>query len=111
METELMMTNARKEIVQHQQSLRKFVKGPIPFKWIEAASRLGANESRLSWLLWFMHGVTKGASFTVSNDRAKRFGIERRQKYRALASLEKAGLISIDCRSGTAHKITVIPSN
>ena len=108
METELIVTNARRGIIQHQQSLRKFVKGPIPFKWVQTAALLGANEARLAWLLWFMHGVTKGASFTVSNNRAEGFGIERRQKYRALSSLEKAGLISIVCRSGTAQKITVI---
>ena len=76
METELIVTSARRGVIQHQQSLRKFVKGPIPFKWIQTASLLGANEARLAWLLWFMHGVNRGASFTISNNRAKGFGID-----------------------------------
>lgn len=111
METELIITTSRREIIQRQKSPRKFVKGPIPFKWIQTASLLGANEARFAWLLWFMYGVNKGASFTVSNSRAEGFGIERRQKYRALSSLKKAGLISIDYRLGTAQKITVIPDD
>ena len=111
METELVMTNTRREIIQRQQSLRKFIKGPIPFKWIQTASLLGANEARMAWLLWFLYGVNKGAAFTVSNNRAAEFGIERRQKYRALSSLEKAGLISVKGRPGTAQKITIIPDD
>ena len=107
METELITTNTRKKIIQHQQLLRKFIKGPIPFKWIQTASCLGANEARLSWLLWFMHGINKGSTFTISNKRAKEFGIERRQKLRALSSLKKAGLISIEWRLGKSQKITI----
>jgi len=106
METELVMTKSRLESLKRQQS--QFVKGPIPLTWIREASTLGANESRLAWLLWFMYGVTKGGSFTLPNKRVEGFGIERRQKYRALSSLKKAGLISIEWSLGKSQKITII---
>ncbi len=107
METELIITDTRKKMIQ-QKPKHKFIKGPIPYKWIQAACKLGANEGRIAWVLWFMSGVSKGIPFKLTNKRVKDFGIGRRQKYLALARLEKEGLILQEKSTGASSTITLV---
>ncbi len=85
-----------------------FICGPLPLIWIQKACSLGKNTAKLSLLLWYKHGLTKGQPFYISNLAAEKFGLERRQKYRALSLLEEAGLITIEQDPGNSPTIQVI---
>ncbi|MCK4377778.1 MAG: hypothetical protein KAW01_00455 [Deltaproteobacteria bacterium] len=93
---------------KYKRLTKPFVKGPIPLDWIQQACRLGSNVARLSWVLWYFDGVKKEDYFNISNINVEKFGIERRQKNKALSLLEEAGLITIKQEEGKSPRVKVI---
>ncbi len=103
------------EMLQHNYEQRKkeqvkgkFIKGPIPLDWILTATKLGNSVAKLSWMLWFYHGLENGDPFPASNIRAEEFGLSRNRKTTALSLLEEAGLISIEQGSGKAPVVKLL---
>ena len=58
----------------------------------------------LAYLAW----KTKSSTFVLSNDCLKRYGVDRDAKRRALARLEKAGVIRIERHGRHAPKVTLL---
>ena len=85
-----------------------FIAGPIPLDWIQKACSLGANAAKLSWLLWFYHGMSYGDYFKVSNIRAAPFSLNRHQKNQALSRLETAGLVTVQREDGNAPIVQLL---
>jgi hypothetical protein len=85
----------------------KFVK--VPLWWAEQAAR-AVNSSQMFvciWLLrlaWEKHSTT----FPLANAGLAKWGISREAKRRALASLEKAGLISVQRRAKRSPIVTLL---
>jgi hypothetical protein len=74
-----------------------FVK--VSLKWFEAATR--ATRSPQAFVaVWLLHLAWKAKSptFRVPNGQLGQRGVDRHTKYRALARLERAGLITVDRR-------------
>jgi hypothetical protein len=84
-----------------------FVK--VPLWWFEQATR--ATKTPQAFVaVWLLHRSWKAKSttFPVSNSHLGERGADRRIKRRALANLEKAGLITIERRNGRAPRVTLI---
>jgi hypothetical protein len=45
----------------------------------------------------------------LSNVSGHRFGLDRNAKYRALAWLERAGLVTVERKLGRAPVVTILP--
>lgn len=82
-----------------KQKAKKLVGGflrPIPLPWLTAASKLrGKSPLSVALALWFEAGRRKSMEVTLTTAILERFSVNRKAKYRALASLEKAGLVSV----------------
>jgi DNA-binding transcriptional ArsR family regulator len=90
----------------------QFIAGPIGVPWVREAGRLGIKALLVGLLLWYLKGLRKSNTFTVSNLMAKEWGIAPDAKSRALKKLEKAGLISIERRGKRSPQVTLlIPGN
>ncbi len=85
-----------------------FLKGPIPLDWLGRAARLPGRSLHVAILLWYAAGLQKTARVSLSNTLARRFGIERNAKYRALRWLEQAGLVSVENNAGQAPRVTLL---
>ena len=85
----------------------RFLKGPVPLAWLEAAARLPGKSLHAGIALWYAAGLARSAS--VSNLSGVRFGLDRNAKYRALAWLEEAGLITVERKLGRAPVVTLLP--
>jgi hypothetical protein len=85
-----------------------FLKGPIPLTWLEAAACLPGKSLHAGLALWFAAGLARSASVPLSNISGVRFGLDRSAKYRALAWLEKAGLITVERKLGRAPVVTLL---
>lgn len=85
-----------------------FLKGPIPLDWLERAARLPGRSLHVAILLWYAAGLQKTATITLPNTLARRFGIERNAKYRALRCLEQAELVSVENSTGRAPRVTLL---
>jgi hypothetical protein len=64
-----------------------FVRGPVDWRWIVAASRLGRCAGTMVWGLWLLAGLRK-APFTVDAWPFRELGVSRATVDRTLAALE-----------------------
>ena len=87
-----------------QQTLR----GPIPLDWLSTAARLPGKSLHVGIALWFEGGAQKSRVVPLSNLTSLRFGLDRNAKYRALAWLEEAGLVSVRRKLGRTPLVTIL---
>ena len=86
-----------------------FLKGPIPLAWLERAARLPGKSLQAGIALWYAAGLTRSARIPLSNIAGVRFGLDRNAKYRALAWLERAGLVEVERKLGRSPVVTILP--
>jgi hypothetical protein len=83
-----------------------FVK--VPLWWFEQATR--ATKTQQAFVaVWLLHLRWKAGSttFSLPNGRLAERGAGRKAKARALASLEAAGLITVERRPGKTPAVTL----
>jgi hypothetical protein len=81
----------------------------VPLGWFEATTR--ATRSPQAFVsVWLLHLAwrAKSPTFPVPNNQLGRCGVDRHAKYKALAKLERAGLITVDRRNGKTLIVTLV---
>lgn len=86
----------------------RFLKGPVPLPWLEAAATLPGKSLHAGIAIWFASGLTHSVTVPLSTVAVGKLGLDRHSKNRALAWLEKAGLIRVDRRQGRAPVVTIL---
>jgi hypothetical protein len=90
----------------------EFLKGPIPLAWLTVASRLKGKASlAVALAIWFEAGRSRCKEVALTSAILNRFGVNRKAKYRALESLENAGLISANRKPRRNPVITILDVN
>ena len=81
----------------------------VPLCWFEAATR-ATRSPQAFMVVWLLHLAWKAKSqtFPVPNDQLSRCGVSRYAKYRALAKLERASLITVDRRDRKTLIVTLV---
>jgi hypothetical protein len=85
-----------------------FLHGPVPLPWLEAAARLPGKSLHIGVALWYAAEVAQAVSIPLSNVYGLRFGVDRNAKYRALRSLERAGLVVVQRNRGRSPLVTIL---
>ena len=81
----------------------------VPLDWFKAAAK--ATRSPQAFVsVWLLHLAWKANSptFPVPNGQLEQHGVSRYAKYRALARLERAGLITVDRRDRKTPIVTLV---
>jgi len=87
----------------------EFLKGPIPLNWLSVASRLrGKAPLAVALAIWFEAGRKRSKEVRLTTAILARFGVHRKAKYTALASLEKAGLVRVQRRPRKNPIVTLL---
>jgi hypothetical protein len=89
-----------------QRRRREFIK--VPLTWAE---RLGGTRGQTAVVaLHLLHQAwrNRGGAFTLANGALKAKGVGRDAKRRALAELERHGLISVERRPKKSPRVTVL---
>jgi hypothetical protein len=86
----------------------KFIAGPVDVVWLSQARKLGVTALWVGLGLWFLRGLRRSNSFTVSNLMMREWGVQPDAKTRALRVLEKAGLIAVERRGKRSPRVTLI---
>ncbi len=73
----------------------KFLKGPIPRKWLEEAAKLPGKALHVAIELWFWAGIVGPCGIRLKATNLMGLGVKRHAGYRAINKLEAAGLISV----------------
>lgn len=88
---------------------QKFLKGPIPMSWLNAAMALPGKALHVGVMAWFRAGLKRNKEVAVSLSRFREVGISRSSASRALSRLEKAGLVSVSRGRGRKPVVTLLP--
>ena len=91
--------------------LYRFLKGPIPLWWIHAAGMLPGRALHVGVELWYRVGLCQSKVVHFSYKSAEQFGVKRHTAYRALKSLEAAGLVSVHRAPGRCPVVTILDGN
>lgn len=76
--------------------------------WLSTAARLPGKSLNVAVALWVLSVLQKSRVIALSNVVSARFGLDRNSKYRGLAWLEQAGLVTIRRKLGRAPVVTLL---
>ncbi len=76
--------------------------------WLEAAARLPGRAMHVAVVLRRLATVERSDQATLSNRACDRLGMNRSAKYRALRSLEGAGLIRVQRKLGQSPVVLIV---
>lgn len=79
--------------IKTKNASRLFLKGPIPFDWLQKANSLGGSTGIVATGLWFYVGLSGSKSFKIDSKLDRFTGVSRQTRQSALQKLEAAGLI------------------
>jgi hypothetical protein len=80
----------------------------VPFTWLERLAGAGGQVYALAIHLLYRDWKTNGAPIKLANGMLKIDGIGPTTKRRALAELERRGLITVDRRRGKSPTIRLL---
>jgi hypothetical protein len=86
----------------------KFLRGPIPWDWLQHAARLRGSALHAAVLLWFEAGCRKSQTVSINLTRAAEFRLSPDTMSRALRELETAGLVSVQRPPGRCLQVTIL---
>jgi len=86
----------------------RFLNGPVPLPWLQAAARLPGRSLHVGMVLWYVAGLSGSVSVRLGNTLCLRFGFDRNAKYRALRSLGDARLVAVKRKRGRSPQVTIL---
>ena len=86
----------------------RFLKGPIPLVWRQAAAQLPGKALHVGIALWFLVGVQGSLTVPLTPSLLRQFGINRHAGYRAVHALEGAALVRVRRHRGRGPVVTVV---
>jgi hypothetical protein len=86
----------------------KFLKGPIPWRWLVAAMALPGRALAAGLVLWFEAGCKNSRRVSITLPRFGRDGLSEGVARRGLNALEGAGLVAIDRPRGRGLRVTLL---
>ena len=70
----------------------------VPWDWFEALNGATGQTYRLAMYLLYLHWKNGGEPIKLANGMLRNDGVSRQSKWRALADLERRGLLSVERR-------------
>jgi hypothetical protein len=107
-ETDLnsLLNRPRKRPPRHAKGGR-FLKGPIPWGWLQRAARLPGKALHVALLLWQEAGCARKRTVRFRLASVASLGMHFDTGRRALRALERAGLVTIRYPSGRSLEVTL----
>ena len=98
------------EAAAHEERIAapKFIKGPIPAKWMATANGLPGKAGAVGLALWFLRGVKQSMTVPMNREALQLAACRRAALYGALDALERAGLIRQHKQPGRRTQITLL---
>lgn len=85
----------------------RFLKGPIPWDWLDRAGRLPGKALAVGLVLWHRAGMAGERTVRLNHSRAAGLGLGEHSSRRGLQELERAGLVSVHRELGRALEVTI----
>jgi hypothetical protein len=101
------LARSGRSVPRHQQGER-FLRGPVPWAWLEAAARQPGQTLHVGVVLWQLVGMKRSACVPLNLSRLGALGVSRYAASRGLKALRAAGLVRVEGRSGRVARVTVL---
>jgi hypothetical protein len=85
----------------------KFLKGPIPWAWLERAFQLSSKALHVALLLWREAGCLRSRTIRLCLGGQLPAGLNRQSARRGLRRLASAGLVTVRQRPGCGLEVTL----
>ena len=85
-----------------------FLKGPIPFVWLQKANSLGGSTGIVATGLWFYVGINKSRYFKVDSKLDQFASVTRQTRQNAFNRLKAAGLIKLTNHDGSYPYVEIL---
>jgi hypothetical protein len=89
-------------------SKKHFYVRTIPLAWAMKSTALPGKSAAVGVLLWYLSGISKNPTITLSGVQLRRFGIQRLAGSRALKWLEAAGLVKVERSGNKSPRVTIL---
>lgn len=85
-----------------------FIKGPIPFDWLQRANAIGGSTGIVAVALWFYAGLNGNKRFKVDSRLDQLCGLTRQTRDHVLQRLDCRGLIRLNKRRGSYPTVEIL---
>ncbi len=92
----------------HHKPGQRFLKGPIPWDWLDQAARQPGKALHVAIALWFLAGVKRTRTVALSGSVLSGLSVKRHSGYRGLTALEQAGLVRVERHPGRNPIVTIL---
>jgi hypothetical protein len=79
----------------------------MPIEWIATACNLKGRAVHVALAIWDLSSLSKSRQVRLTKKQLRIFCVQRHSAYRALKELERAGLITVERKSGRAPQVTI----
>jgi DNA-binding transcriptional ArsR family regulator len=86
----------------------KFLRGPVPWDWLERAGRLPGQALAVGLVLWKEAGCKNSRTVKLSLSGALPLGLSKQSARRGLRLLGEAGLVSARQQPGHGLEVTLL---
>jgi hypothetical protein len=80
----------------------------VPFSWIDRLKGAHGQTYRVALILLYLDWKAQGSPVRLANGMLEIDGVSRQSKWRALADLERLGLITVERRGGKSPLVRLI---
>jgi len=98
----------RRPTIPRHKPRELFLRGPIPWRWLEMAARLPGRALAVGIVLWHLVGLRRHWTVRLSPSKTRSLGLSPRVTRRGLKALEGAGLVAVDRHRGRSPEVTVL---
>jgi hypothetical protein len=70
----------------------------LPMAWYDRLKGANGQTCRVAWYLLYLHWKDKGEPVKLNNGMLETDGVSRQSKWKALADLERRGLVAVERR-------------
>jgi hypothetical protein len=94
---------------QHGRLSERFLRGPVPLRWLLKASTLRGSALAVGVLVWFRSGLERRrAGLTVPRELRESAGISRFSLARGLKALASASLVEVVHSPGRGVRVGIV---
>jgi DNA-binding transcriptional ArsR family regulator len=91
----------------HHGPREKFLRGPIPWKWLQRAACLPGQSLHVALILWQESGMRNRRTISFCQRRGMDLGMSIDTARRGLRRLEVAGLVTLKRMPGRGVEVTI----
>jgi len=86
----------------------RFLKGPVPWKWLEGAAQQPGRALHVAVAIWQLAGMRRSRCVALNLSRLGSLGVTRYAASRGLKALEAVGLVQVNRQRGRKAVVTIL---